>query len=77
MGRRKSAAAPAAPAPEIDPEWRKLSCSPPRKDDALPPHWTKVASKSKPGVYYYYNDQTMESTFDEPRGPLMSVFLDD
>jgi len=35
-------------------------------DDELPPGWTKMESKSRPGMYYYYNPSTAESLWEKP-----------
>ncbi|XP_055523361.1 transcriptional protein SWT1 [Wyeomyia smithii] len=32
----------------------------------LPPHWSKIASKKRTGLFYYFNSETRESTWDHP-----------
>ncbi|XP_055640510.1 transcriptional protein SWT1 [Toxorhynchites rutilus septentrionalis] len=35
-------------------------------EDKLPEHWTKIASKNRPGKFYYFNSKTRESLWQHP-----------
>ncbi|XP_053698262.1 nucleolar and coiled-body phosphoprotein 1 [Sabethes cyaneus] len=34
--------------------------------DPLPAHWSKVASKKRPGLFYYFNSKTKQSSWQHP-----------
>lgn len=35
-------------------------------EEALPLHWTKIASKKRPGKFYYFNAKTRQSLWENP-----------